>query len=101
MAASRRDTDSTCPACGDGGLSPIFNARVPVDVGKLFDSPVEARNAPVGEIDLVFCHGCAFVHNRRFDPDKLSFEPGYDGSLIHSPLFRSFINDVATRLIDR
>jgi hypothetical protein len=100
---SKRSTNDSarCPACDTGRTIDFFAARLPVDVGRLFISEDEARRATFGKVDLCFCTSCGFVHNRSFEPDRLKFAPGYEASLIHSPLFRSFTNSVATRLIER
>jgi hypothetical protein len=55
----------------------------------------------MGVIDLCFCRTCGFVHNRSFDPERLTFSPGYEVSLVHSPLFQSFTAGVAERLVAR
>jgi len=94
--------ESLCPACGAGGLRDFFRASgVPVHVGVLHDSPDEARRAPKGDVVLSWCPRCAFVHNRTFDLAKLSFRPGYEASLIHSETFRTFLEGVASRLVER
>jgi len=94
----------TCPACrGTGALDFFHIERLPVHVGILFDSPEEARRTPTGEILLAWCPTCDFIFNRKFEPAKgrLSFQRGYEISLVHSELFRSFLNEVGGRLIER
>lgn len=61
----------------------------------------EARNAATGEIELVSCLRCGFIWNRSFEVGKIAFEPGYQASLIHSGIFRSYIEGLSSRLIDR
>ena len=91
-----------CPGCGGGHLTDVFSSRgVPVFVGLLHDSADEARAAPVGDVTLAFCHGCGLVHNRRFEPAKLAFAPGYDTALVHSPTHSAFLDDLADRLVER
>jgi len=91
-----------CPGCYGDGLTDVFSTdAVPVFVGMLHDSAEEARRAPTGDITLTFCHGCGLVHNRRFEPLKLAFAPGYDASLIHSPGYRAFLDQLADRLVER
>lgn len=93
---------SRCPVCGSADLTDFFEVeRLPVHCCVLWERQEQARNAPTGGITLSFCHGCGFVHNRIFDPRRISFEPGYEASLFHSKLFRSFIHDIASRLIER
>ncbi len=92
----------TCPACGSPGLMDFFEIRqLPAHVCVLLDDANEARNAPKGDVALAFCRVCSLVHNRIFDPTKVSYKPGYEASLVHSKLFRKFMEGVASRLIDR
>jgi len=92
---------SRCPVCDVDAAVDFYSTRLPADIGMLCDSPEEARAAPIGQIDLCFCTQCGFIHNRSFDPKPLSFGPGYEVSLVHSPMFRDFIDGVAERLIER
>jgi len=93
---------TSCPVCGSDRGTDFFQVRdIPVHVGVLWDTPGEARRAPAGNITLTYCDDCGFVRNREFEPDKLVFEPGYEVALHHSQIFRDFIEEVATRLIDR
>jgi SAM-dependent methyltransferase len=75
--------------------------RLPVQVGMLHDSAADARSAITGSVALVYCPRCAMVHNRRFEPDKMTLQPGYEVQLVHSPMFREFLHEVAERLIRR
>ena len=93
---------SRCPACGLTELLDFFHIeRLPIHVGVLWPSREEARRAPMGEVTLTWCRSCGFVHNRSFELDKVVFEPGYEVSLSHSELFRSFMQNLAERLIER
>ena len=42
-----------------------------------------------------------YIFNRVFDPTLISFEPGYEASLIYSNKFRSYIQELAVRLIKK
>ncbi len=91
-----------CPICGSTRQTDFFEVRgVPVHVGILCDNREEARRAGSGDVILAYCHGCGFVHNRIFDPSKVSYDPGYETSLVHSKVFLSFLEGVAKRLIER
>lgn len=90
-----------CPICGSTDSAVILDvAGVPVDVGYLWRSQEEAYRAPTGAIKLTACLRCGFVNNRAFVPGQPSYEPGYEVSLHHSALYRSFLRDTAHRLID-
>ena len=94
--------DATCSVCGCQQQTDFFEVRnAPVHVGIVWDSAEQARHAPTGDILLSYCHGCGFVHNRIFAPEKLSYRPGYEASLVHSEVFVAFLKSVAERLIER
>ena len=102
MKLEQAPAGSRCPACGLTDLLDFFHVgRLPIHVGVLWASREEARQAPMGEVTLCWCRGCGFVHNRTFEPAKVTFEPGYEVSLAHSEMFRSFMQALAERLIER
>ena len=101
MTLRELPADGRCPVCGNSDLIDFFQAQLPVHVGRLGKTRSMALNAPIGKINLCFCSCCGFVHNRTFDPSQLAFQPGYEVSLIHSGLFRAYLESVAGRLIDR
>ncbi len=96
------DDRRCCTACGSSRLTDIFESeRLPVNVGVMCDTEEEAKNAPVADVILAYCHDCGLVFNRIYDLTKVGFEPGYEVALNHSPVFREFISGVADRLLDR
>lgn len=74
---------------------------MPVNVGVFYDDAAEAALAPTGDIMLSYCHRCGLVSNRLFEPNKVSYEPGYEVALHHSATFRKFTESAARRLIER
>jgi SAM-dependent methyltransferase len=93
---------TACPLCGSLDLIDFLSIdSVPVSVGLLWPTQGEARRAPLGNIQLAFCHRCGLIHNRAFEPEKLSYAPGYEISLHHSLLYRNFMEETATRLIEQ
>ncbi len=91
-----------CPICGSDKLTDFFTVKnIPVHVCVLFDSQEDAQKASKGDIVLTYCHGCGFIFNRVFDPTLISFEPGYESSLFYSNKFRSYIQELAERLIEK
>ena len=96
------DFTAACNACGAEENTPFFSApQLPVHVGVFYDDATAARNAPKGSIELAFCHRCGHVFNRRFDPEQVRYQPGYEVALHYSPTFRSFMESVANRLIEK
>ncbi len=91
-----------CPICACTEQTDFFEVRgLPVHVCVYGQSREEARRAAKGDVILAYCHGCGFVHNRIFDPAKLSYRPGYEASLVYSKVFSSFLEGVAKRLTER
>lgn len=91
-----------CSICGGERLTDFFAVKdIPVHVCVLFDSQEDARKASKGDIVLSYCHGCGFIFNRVFDPTLMRFEPGYEASLFYSDKFRSYIQELAVRLIEK
>jgi hypothetical protein len=91
--------ERTCRVCGAPEAEPFFGLRgVPVQDGLLWPSRAAALAAPSGNIELVFCASCGYVGNRAFDPGKLRYDPSYDISLHHSPVYETFIDQLVERL---
>ena len=92
--------DQRCHACNEGRPVPFFaNLNVPADIGKLPNTPNEARQSACGDIQLVACGVCGLVENRKYDPNLIAFELGYEVSLLHTPTFQEYIRGVCDRLI--
>ena len=92
---------TTCPACDAPQTQAFYHARLPADVGHVYPSMSEAREAPYGDVALHYCPSCSLIHNALYDPALVSFLPGYEISLTHSGVFREFIDGVAARLVER
>ena len=90
--------DQRCHACNEGRPFPFFaNFNVPADIGKLPNTPNEARQSACGDIQLVACGVCGLVENRKYDPNLIAFELGYEVSLLHTPTFQEYICGVCDR----
>jgi SAM-dependent methyltransferase len=91
--------EPTCRVCGAPEAEPFFRLHaVPVQDGLLWPSRDAALAAPSGNIELVFCGSCGYIGNRAFDPGKLRYDPTYDISLHHSPVYETFIGQLVERL---
>lgn len=91
---------SSCPACGSTKIFDFYRFdQIPVHVGFLWESRHAALRAPTGDIVLSFCESCSFIWNRAFDPAKMSYGPGYEVSLHHSPLYQDFLTQQVARLV--
>jgi SAM-dependent methyltransferase len=94
--------DSHCPVCREGPYEPFLRLPLlPVHVGALYATREEALGCPRGELDLCVCGRCGFVGNRAFDPARVDYGARYDNALHHSPFFRKFERELATRLVER
>ena len=91
-----------CPVCRQPSYRPFFQLDdVPVQDGVLWNSQAEAFGAPTGTIKLAFCHECGYVGNLCFQPEKIRYDQEYSFSLHFSPTYRAFVDEVATRVINR
>jgi hypothetical protein len=89
-----------CRVCETPSPDPFFRLEdVPVQDGLLWPTPRQAADAPTGNIELVFCPSCGYIGNRAFDPSRLRYDPGYDISLHHSPVYQRFIEELVDRLV--
>lgn len=91
-----------CPICRSADISDFISIdSLPIHVCALFASASKARDAALGHVILAYCHACTFVFNRRFDPGKFIFEPGYNASLAYTTTFRTYARDLAQRLVQQ
>ncbi len=94
--------ESTCPACRGSELSTVVAlGDLPVFCNVLADSAPEARDAPMGSIDLRQCTNCAMLVNVAFDEDVAEYQPGYENSLHHSEVFQDWARSLAVGLVER
>lgn len=88
-----------CYLCGSQSTFDFFKMPpVPTQDGVMSNSFEEALHVVKGRISLRFCNNCGFIRNEGYDPAKISFDD-YDFSNDHSPIFRSYVDDLTDRLI--
>jgi hypothetical protein len=75
--------------------------QAPVHCNVLWPSSEAARNAPVGSINLAFCHGCGHIFNSAFDAALTTYGAAYENSLHHSAVFEAYARDLVAALVDR
>ncbi len=93
---------TSCPVCVKEDNSRIvFFENMPLFCNVLHPSAKEARSVAKGDIDLVLCNNCLHVYNAQFDPDKISYQTGYENSLFYSTRYQNYAEKQAKRLIDR
>ncbi|HVR78116.1 MAG TPA: class I SAM-dependent methyltransferase [Acidimicrobiia bacterium] len=94
--------NTSCPVCGAENL--ILAAEilsVPVHVGLLWPTAEEARECPKGDVTLMFCRSCGYLHNFSFDGELLEYGVSYDNALHFSEVFQEYELALAKRLVDR
>ena len=95
-------TDFTCPACAAPGMRQFFEVRqVPIHCNVLLHSQEEATQYPKGDMVLGFCNVCGLIYNLAFDPELMNYCPEYENSLAFSPLFSSYLEGLASHLVDK
>jgi len=79
---------------------PFYQARqVPAYNSLLLSSPEEARDYPLGDIDLIYCPDCGLINNRLFDPKLQAYSPQFEDSQHFSSCFSAFAKGLAQRWI--
>jgi hypothetical protein len=95
-------TGAPCPVCGAPGGSPFVTIRdAPVHCNVLWATAGEARAAPRGDLDLVFCDTCGHVHNASFDDARTTYGATYENSLHHSAVFQTYASALVADLVER
>ena len=93
---------ASCPVCArPAGAPSVELPGVPVQAGALHRTRDDARSAPRGDLDLVFCEGCGFIWNAAFDAALVEYGGDYENSLDHSPAFLEHVAALAERLVER
>ena len=95
------ENQAVCRLCNNTSIFDFFQLPpVPTQDGVMLSTKTAALKAPMGRIDLRFCKACGFIRNEGYDPAKISFDD-YDFSNDHSPLFKSFVDQLCDRLIEQ
>ena len=92
---------ASCPVCRSIVSATFLELQsVPASIGIQWSSANEAQSCRKGDLALMFCSRCGFIWNRSFDASRLEYSQRYDNSLDFSPLFRSYAQGLARRLIE-
>lgn len=98
----RLSEQGACPACRSRALLPVLSVQnVPTNSCLMLDTAEEARAFPRGDIALMFCESCGFVHNSSFDPLLTEYSERYEPTQAYSPTFNAFHKDLAARVVAR
>ncbi len=92
---------SKCPVCGSTRIHDFLEiGDIPVTVGALCATREDALKAPKGDLKLSVCGDCTYIWNRGYESGKHEYVLGYEISLHHSPVYQTFLEGLAKRLID-
>ncbi|WP_051249042.1 class I SAM-dependent methyltransferase [Inquilinus limosus] len=92
--------DVPCIVCGSSDLMDLVElANVPIVGNQLHRSSDEARQVALADIRLVGCRCCGHVFNAAFDPALVVYDARYENSLMGSPRYRRFSEDLIDRLL--
>lgn len=93
---------SDCPICGSSSLSDFIKLpNLPIYCNLLWSDKQDAKDCPKGDIELAFCNNCGGIVNVVFDSAKLGYSQDYENSLHYSSRFQSYIEELASRLIEQ
>ncbi len=93
---------NACNVCGSTDLGELAHlADVPIHCNLFYGNADAARRAPRAALELVFCRACGHIHNRQFDPGRLSYGPDYENSQAFSPRFAAYLRSLARGLARR
>jgi len=94
-----RDIGSRCLICESQSLLEFLQIfGVPIHCNTLWPTRESARQAPKGDIDLVFCTHCGHTFNRAFRPASVQYGEEYENSLYFSPTFQRYSEQLVGRL---
>src|SRR5215467_9561671 len=90
----------TCPICLSQNEL-VFDRRERVSLlqNRLYSTLQQAREAPVGAIEMTSCRSCGFVLNVAFEPARLVYDPLYENDQANSAAFREHLAARATRIL--
>ncbi len=95
-------SNPSCPVCGGQPSAPLTSLeRVPATCNALWPNEREAREAPLGDIELVACADCGFVWNAAFHPELVDYSQRYENCLAFSRVFADYSQELARWLVDR
>ena len=91
-----------CPACETPGLESFYEAEdIPTNSCLLLEDPDEARDFPVGDLELGFCTACGFITNMVFDPRLAEYSERYEETQGYSPTFVDFGRSLAKDWVEK
>ncbi len=91
-----------CPVCRSTAVEPVLTVRgAPLQIGVAWPDRAAARSAEVGDTVLTICLACGFLFNAGFEPGRVRYTVGYDVVLVHSGVYRAYLEAEARLLVQR
>lgn len=89
-----------CPICNSPDVATfLVREDVPVHQNLLMNDRESAVEINRGNLVLAYCETCGFVFNQAYEPSKLSYSEKYDNTQTCSPLFDSYLSNLADYLV--
>ena len=94
--------EHTCPNCAHPTVHTFFETdAIPSHSCLLMNSPEQAREFPVGDLQLGFCPSCGFIMNTRCNPALQQYSTSYEETQHFSETFNRFAKSLAQQWIDQ
>lgn len=68
--------------------------QLPIFQNRMYDSEIEAKNCPKGDVCLIEDIKTGLVYNASFDPELMIYDQHYQNEQAVSPLFRQHLSNV-------
>lgn len=93
---------SRCPICDSASIQPFLDlGEVPVFCNVQWPTREQALSAATARLSLVACDTCGHIFNDKYDPEVLSYSPGYDNTQHFSSTFGRYADALVDRLVER
>ena len=100
MAVSALAALPVCPLCRSRQCVELIDRPdVPVLMNRFYPTRSAAQAAPCGHLRVVFCTGCGFAFNSRFDPALVVYDGQYENNQAGSAYFVQHLAEVRGRLL--
>lgn len=91
-----------CPCCGGTQPQPLCRTPMqPVNSCVLVTSRTRSLEFPRRHLELWACPACGFVWNATFDSSAVVYDIDYEGTQIHSAVFREYLTELAETWLAR
>jgi hypothetical protein len=78
------------------GLTKLYEqSEFPIFQNRMYESALEARASPRGDIHLVQDDASGLVYNAAFRSELMNYDAAYQNEQAHSPMFKSHLEQVA------